>query len=360
MNSIQSFRCLTKLNQKFSVLQRVALDSKVRLHSTSVINHQTYIKDIAQANPPKGLSTLIELLKINGEEIVDPSKRNGLIPFLIPVSRSPVDNSLLCYIRWPTQKDDMDLQLVRTNEVGVKLVATNTDQFCQRLAIELDFNGMPNADKAVDLINKDGEVYKIGAYLPFLKSGKFPTITKEDLKLVLDRYLLTKVGPFPDCYERLASNFVVNNNDVSALVTCERSVSVFYGWGHPLGYHAQVLAKLPGREKEAKETARSSMSMPAWTIASTKKELDELMVMAGFTGSQIVGEMHMFRSTDPRTNDIGEGLSPIQVTLDQAAHLMDAVALGVVEGGWDAVKSTLAEKYRNGGYPEISAFIEAP
>jgi len=28
----------------------------------------------------------------------------------------------------------------------------------------------------------------------FLKSGKFPTLTDEDLKLVLDRFLLTKVS----------------------------------------------------------------------------------------------------------------------------------------------------------------------
>ncbi len=38
--------------------------------------------------------------------------------------------------------------------------------------------------------------------------------------------------------------------------------------------------------------------------------------------------MHAFRAQDPRPDDIGEGMSPLQVTLDQAAHLMDAVALG--------------------------------
>ena len=70
---------------------------------------------------------------------------------------------------------------------------------------------------------------KVGDYVPFLKSGKFPTLTSSDLRLVLDRYLLTKVGPFPDCFERLAEHFLQKGNDVSALVTCERAVSVFYG-----------------------------------------------------------------------------------------------------------------------------------
>jgi hypothetical protein len=38
--------------------------------------------------------------------------------------------------------------------------------------------------------------------------------------------------------------------------------------------------------------------------------------------------MHAYRANDPRKDDIGEGLSPTQVILDQAAHLMDAIAFG--------------------------------
>ena len=88
--------------------------------------------------------------------------------------------------------------------------------------------------------------YVAGEYMPLLKSGKFPTFTESDLKLVLDRYLLTKVGSFPDCYERLATNFFNTKNEISALVTCERAVSIFYGWGHPVNFHAKLMSKLPG------------------------------------------------------------------------------------------------------------------
>lgn len=82
--------------------------------------------------------------------------------------------------------------------------------------------------------------------MPLLKSGKFPALTEADLKLVLDRYLLTKVGAFPDCYERLANNFFETKNEISALVTCERAVSIFYGWGHPVNFHAKLMSRLPG------------------------------------------------------------------------------------------------------------------
>lgn len=84
------------------------------------------------------------------------------------------------------------------------------------------------------------------------------------------------------------------------------------------------------------------------------------MRLSGFSDRKIVGDMHAFRANDPRTKDIEEnGVSPVQITLDQAAHLMDAVALGSVPGGWDSIRQELAGKYRDGGYPEMAAFIEA-
>ena len=43
------------------------------------------------------------------------------------------------------------------------------------------------------------------------------------------------------------------------------------------------------------------------------QDLEELAVLAGFTGTAILGEMHAFRARDPRADDIGEGMSPLQV-----------------------------------------------
>lgn len=47
-----------------------------------------------------------------------------------------------------------------------------------------------------------------------------------------------------------------------------------------------------------------------------------------------------------------------QIILDQAAHLMDAVALGAVPGGWDAARAGIAKRYRDAGYPDMADFIE--
>jgi len=318
-----------------------------------------FLQNVAVTTAPKRLATLLALLDMSGtEELLSPSMviRKDMNPFLVPISRNIKDNSLLCYIRWPTQKDDMDLQIVRTTPVGISLLAMGTDQYCHRIVAEMDFYGQANSGKAISLLNGPGQLYKSGDYVPLLKSGKFAAITDEDLRLVLDRFLLTKVGAFPDCFERLSSSFLKNGNEVSALVTCERAVSIFYGWGHPLCWHANMLSSIPGRQTEARDCARAAFGMPVWTIAKSAEELDSLAKLAGFTGSAILGEMHAYRSNDPRTEEVGEGLSPCQVTLDQAAHLMDAVALGV-GGDWAEVRGKLADKYREGGYPLMANFI---
>lgn len=330
------------------------------LSSVSTTTHKSFIQNIAKTAPPQRLDTLIELLALSGETIVEPAERNkqNLNPFLIPLSKHK-DGSMTCYIRWPTQKDTMDLQIVKTTEAGVILRSLGTDQMARRLVAELDFFSLPEAPAAHALLTKSGLSYTLGDYIPLLKSGKFETFSKEDLQLILDRYLLTKVGAFPDCYERLASNFLAKGDAISALITCERAVSVFYGWGHPMTFHAKILNSIPEREKEGRDTAKASLGMPKWTLASTMEELEAVVKQAGFSGLPIIAELHAFRANDPRTADITEGMSPIQVTLDQVAHYMDAVALGHVPGGWSAARDIIASKYSEGGYPELVEFIKA-
>jgi hypothetical protein len=329
------------------------------LDSTSVVTD--FLKDVALTTVPKRITTLLSLLDIDdNEELVLPTERNGLCPFLVPLSKNKASGQYLCYIRWPTQKEDMDLQLVRTTDVGIVLESMGTDQYCHRKVAEGDFYGSSSNKEMISLLNKDGELYTEGDYMGFLKSGKFDTITEEGKRLVLDRYLLTKVGAFPDCFERLATNFLESGSDVSALVTCERAVSVFYGWGHPLTFHAKMLMTIPERQAEAKDCARAAMGMPAWTLAKNDKELGEIIDIAGYQGGKkFLGEMHAYRSSDMREDEVGEGLDPLQVTLDQVAHLMDAVALGGVEGGWKGSQEKIAEMYNAGGYPQLSSFIRA-
>jgi hypothetical protein len=289
------------------------------LHMASVIDdssedlsvYSTYLKDVAKVSSiPTRLSSLLRLLRLNHYNLIPPTQRNGLIPFLIPLCTLE-NGSLLCFLRWPTQKDDMDLQLVQTTEAGVHLVSLGTDQYCRRILAEMNFNNNINFGKAENALKETGIVFQRDDYEKFI--AKFPSETLQQKRLALDRYLLTKVGAFPDCYERMANNFLEQGSEVSALVTCERAVSVFYGWGHPLAFHSKMLNSIPGRQSEAKDVARTAMSCPKWTVASNKEDLEYVAKIAGFNDIKLVGEMHAYRANDPREKDIEEGVSPAQV-----------------------------------------------
>jgi len=91
-----------------------------------------------------------------------------------------------------------------------------------------------------------------------------------------------------------------------------------------------MLQSLNERQSEARDIARTAMTCPKWTIAPSRAELEKISKLAGFSDLKLVGDMHAFRSADPRLKDIEEGVSPLQITLDQCGHLMDAAALGIL------------------------------
>ncbi len=234
------------------------------------ISHSKFLEDVAKVKVPAKLQTMLSLLEMQGYNLLSPTQRKTLNPLLIPIAHKKDQDGVLCFLRWPTQKEDMDLQIVTTTAIGVQLHALSTDKYVHRQLAELDFYKAEYVEDAAQLVNKSGEVYKLGDSSSLFKPGKFPSKTSHDLRLLLDRYLIMKVGPFPDCYERLANDFLDRGNDLSALVTCEKSISSFFGWGHPINFHANLLMRM-GREREAKDTARSSMQSPKWTLASSKQ-----------------------------------------------------------------------------------------
>ena len=256
------------------LLRRSSLESS-RLFSQ--ISHSEFLEKHALIQPPAELNALLEVLQLKGDSIVGPTKRSNLNPFLVPLSQSPSDNSLLCFLRWPTQRETMDLQLVRTTDAGVRLVSLSTAKYCLRELAEMDFESHNSFAAALAACEKVGIKYTSKDFDSLLKSGKFPKETEWDRRLILDRYLLTKVGAFPDCYERLAENFLKTNNDISALVTSERSNSLFNSWGHPLYFHCKMLLHLK-RDKEVKESATAAMNLPKWTIAKNVEVCSSVIV----------------------------------------------------------------------------------
>ena len=348
-----------------------------------------YLISNARCSEPPGLVGLVQLLGadskrfrlVNGDVRSIRASDSSMNPFFVPLAKDVLKGSYIGYLRWPTQKAEMDLQIAETNEVGLKLVSLNTKGFFFRQLVENDFNNyIEGSDDSARLCKEAFAIarehqladYKEKDFLSFF--AKLNTLNSNsstgDKRTAVDKYLLLKTnstggqsssgGGYPDCYERVAADFFAKGNTISSLVTCEKAINAFYSWGHPVSFHARLLEKADiTNKKEALHCARATMRMPCWTVASSRAELQYLVALAGFTSTDKLGEMHWMRSSDPRDKDISEkGISPQQIVLDQAAHVMDAVALGYSGKRFDAeTKDLLADKYRAGGYPDVAAFI---
>ena len=59
----------------------------------------------------------------------------------------------------------MDLQLVRTTDVGLRLVAMASTSYCRRIVAEMDFYSKPNTDEAIEIINEESTLYEKGELL---------------------------------------------------------------------------------------------------------------------------------------------------------------------------------------------------
>lgn len=136
----------SRMMQSKGLWSRLSMQMVVEPPST-MSAQGTFLQEKALCKPPTELNTLLALLEFKGEVIVDPFNRGGLNPFVVPISKIPGDDSMLAYVRWPTQRDDMDLHIVRTNDDGIELIAKSTVDLCKRIVAEMDFFSDPNAAK---------------------------------------------------------------------------------------------------------------------------------------------------------------------------------------------------------------------
>uniref|UniRef100_A0A7S3EKV4 Uncharacterized protein n=1 Tax=Rhodosorus marinus TaxID=101924 RepID=A0A7S3EKV4_9RHOD len=293
-----------------------------------------YLEDVANLKAPKYLRSLLDVLEAKGEKIGDPSKRAGLHPFLIPISSD--EEGTTGFLRWPTPPPDMEVPIVRNakGEMGLTLLSTGAENFIKRHMAELDSAAKP-ADVSVpeELQIAEGEV--------------------ESLGFGLERYVILKIGPFPDIYEGLTRFHEIKGDMQSALVCAERSGVAFPGWARGHCFHARLLQRF-NRNSEARDAARYALQLPLWTLGDSLQEMGQI---AGYQDETSLQKIFKRLAEDERENEIKDGKPKEQVALDRAAYLMDyTYAAG---GSWDEIKDELAALYNEGMVTDSASFLKA-
>ncbi|KAL0450367.1 UNVERIFIED_CONTAM: protein IN CHLOROPLAST ATPASE BIOGENESIS, chloroplastic [Sesamum latifolium] len=296
----------------------------LRCYSSSFSDHVSFIKDVAATQPPEHLNHLLKMLK--GKKLFLLEQSKGMLPLAVPLSKNN-SGSVTALLRWPTAPTGMEMPVVEVRKYGVWLLAKNVEQYQQNLSRRRCEELSGNEDLFSASADAGNKFYEKGDFAASQISS-------------LETYLLKKVGLFPDILERKVKQHFDKGDQVSALVTGEfyTKREHFPGFGRPFVFNAEVLLKV-GRNLEAKDSARVALKSPWWTLGC---EYQDVADIAQWEDEQI--EYIKEKVTDEgRQEDLKKGKEPAQVSLDEAAFLLD---LASVEGTWDACLERVASCYR--------------
>jgi len=302
------------------------------------------LREMAMVQPPPELGGLVALLVARGDEVCEPGDADlSIHPYLVPLTRSPADGEVTALLRWPGS--NKQLPLVRTNGTQLDLLATRADHYVHREAVEALSNDAPDAAELAGLAQAVGVAWDPEG-LAQAPAG-------------LDGALLTRVGPFAECYERLALGHLAKGSEQAALIACERSQACFQAWGRPFAFHARMLRSL-GRDEEARDLARHALSLPLWTLSPMpldevlelgQTNLDELRATLRLRadGQLPPEELQKNNGYDKRTTQ--------EIAKDRATYLLDLAVAQPADYTYGALRRELSEHYSEAEMGAFATFV---
>lgn len=180
----------------------------------------------------------------------------------------------------------------------------------------------------------------------------------------VDKYILLRVGPFPDLYERMATQHADRGDEQSALIAAEACNRKFTGFGSTFKFQSKLLSSFPKRVEESRDAARMCLRMPLPSIGMTHEDFRELAVLAKLADESDTAEgamsklRHMYEKIrqhgekDPAAH---QGITPEQAAFEEANYLLDNAVL--TGGKWSELRPKLEKLYRSVGREDMADFV---
>lgn len=322
-----------------------------------------------------------------GEE----NERNNLHPYLIPLARSKSSGNLICAYRNPfvaaTDRPESTgnpttvlppsppwpIVEAQYGGPGMQLLALNSEHLMRRIVCECD--GATNGDNKSNSNQDDDdnqnsiELYNQGLGQGLLREKALDTPYQpgsvKKLGYGVDKYVLLRVGPFPDLYQSMARQHAAKGDEQSSLIAAETANGKLPGFGSNFVFYSRLLSTLPNRREEARDAARMCLRLPLPTMGLTYDDFKEVALLADVANKSdsITDAMEKMKAfyekireverEDPETS----GKTSTQVNIEEANYLIDRAVLDGTPN-WPSVRSEVAAKFRQGGLVEMADFVE--
>lgn len=218
---------------------------------------------------------------------------HDLHPHLFPLAKSQSTGNLICALRRAYADDaDYDSQSISApwplveSAVGVpgmRLLSLNSEHFMRRIAADADAN--LDGDEATKIIGMYNDGLGMGNLADRALDAKYEAGSVAKLGYGVEKYVLLRVGPFPDLYETMALNHLSRQDTESSLIAAEANNGKFGGFGSTFAFYAKLLSSLPQRVEEARDAARMCVRMPLPSMGLSRSDFSDISKMAQFASS---------------------------------------------------------------------------
>eukprot|EP00980_Cylindrotheca_fusiformis_P014763 scaffold4025_cov106-Cylindrotheca_fusiformis.AAC.5 len=296
----------------------------------------------------------------------------NLHPHLYPLARSKTSGNLICALRrafaddateWYENSSSAPWPIVEATMGGrgMKLLALNSEHLMRRIVCECDFTG--KGSELVELYN-NGLGGKTSSINDKAMDTPYEPGSVEKLGYGVDKYVLLRVGPFPDIYESLALGHAKKGDESSSLISAEAANSKISGFASTFLFYARLLATFPNRDEESRDAARICLRMPLPSIGLSDDDFREVAIL-GQLADESDSDVEVFakmqrmyekiRESEQEDPTSSHGKTPEQMAFDEANYILDTVAL--TGGKWSDVRPQLAEIYKSVGRNDMAAFV---
>mmetsp|Transcript_19868 Transcript_19868/g.22737 ORF Transcript_19868/g.22737 Transcript_19868/m.22737 type:complete len:386 (-) Transcript_19868:214-1371(-) len=343
----------------------------------------------AAENGISRISTLQTLLSKHGapgsegcllkDDLVPVTEQDPTLhPHLYAIAQSSKTGNYICALRrCYTTDDDPNFQTSSENAPwpivesasksrGMSLLALNSEHLMRRIACEGDF--VVGGDDGKELVS----IYNEGLgndQLEKTLDTPYEAGSVEQLGYGCEKYVLLRVGPFPDLYNAMAQSHKKRGDESSSLIAAEASNGKFTGFGSTFLSYARLLSSFgTSRNEEARDGARTSLRLPLPSLGHLDSDFKNIAVLG-----QIATEEDSFEEAltklsafyeKLRANDESgpgadqSGKTEQQVIIDEANYLLDRLALTSENNAdWSKVRTELAEKYVKINKQDMADFV---
>mmetsp|Transcript_3390 Transcript_3390/g.4931 ORF Transcript_3390/g.4931 Transcript_3390/m.4931 type:complete len:427 (+) Transcript_3390:241-1521(+) len=368
-----------------STARCMSTDSSSSVSSINISRLSTLQTLLQKAGAPGSTSCNIP----NDLEPVSASAVNlDLHPHLYPIARSSSKpDHYICGLRRAYADDALyesstnapwPIVESKVNGMGYNLLSLNSEHMMRRIVAQVDSDrdegkdtsdsnadagelidiyngdlGMGKVDKAFDALYQPGSVTQLG-YGP-------------------SKYILLRVGPFPDLYEEMASQHSARNDESSSLIAAEASNGKFTGFGSTFRFYAELLNSFPNRQEEAKDAARVCLRLPLPSIGMHEEDFIRVSEMAGLpslssstpkppSGKEEammrMEEMYeKIKAHEEEDEQAKANMTPEQMAIEDANKLLDRMVFES-DRQWSSLREELGSIYGSAGLDEMASFVD--